>query len=101
MSYIAEFGGKYCMWNMVADAPETRLMTENELFEYLRAMNPAIDCEAFYMRMDRVRNDGGCSGLNWTKEDLLNFNRAGPGGSNVKSEDELVALYTKPQGESK
>jgi len=71
-------------------------MTEGELFDHLVSENPYLDREGFEMRMARVRNDGGCSGLYFTKQDLIDSNRAGPNQSHVETEAELIALYTAP-----
>jgi len=98
--YIAEFGGKYCMWSTVVDAPTTRLMDETELREHLRGDNPDWSFELHEMRMERVRQYG-CSGgkYGFTKADLLAFNRAGPNESHVATEDEMVRLYTRTKSE--
>jgi hypothetical protein len=101
MPYIAEFGGKYCMWSTVADAPTTYLMDESELIDYLQAeLGPVpLDLALHESRMERVRKNG-CSGIYGpTKADLLAFNRAGPGESLVETEEEMVRLYTRKEGE--
>jgi hypothetical protein len=93
--YIAEFGGRYCMWSTITDSPTTRLMSEGELFSYLCDENPATDWELFQSRMARVR-ETGCSGIYGpTKANLLAYNRAGPNESHVATEAEMVRLYTR------
>ncbi|MDH6147307.1 MULTISPECIES: hypothetical protein [Paraburkholderia] len=94
--YIAEFGGKYCAWSTVTNSPTSTLMTEWELFHYLREKNPATDWELFQARMACVR-EFGCSGgyFGFTKADLLAFNGAGPNETCVATEAEMVALYKR------
>jgi hypothetical protein len=96
--YIAEFGGKYCMWSTVVDAPVTSLMSEWDLFNFLREQNPDTDWGLFQARMARVR-EYGCSGglYGFTKDVLLSFNRAGPNESHVATEAEMVTLYSHPK----
>jgi hypothetical protein len=95
--YIAEFGGKYCVWSTVVDAPITRLMSEPELFEHFRAENPNLEREAFDIRMKRVHLHGCSAIYGPSKTELLAYNRAGPNESPVTSEDEMVRLYTRSQ----
>ncbi|RKT13365.1 hypothetical protein B0G69_6506 [Paraburkholderia sp. RAU2J] len=92
--YIVQFGGKYCAWSTVKGAPTTRLMTEAELFAALARDHPYLEREIFDCRMARVR-EYGCSGgmYGFTKADLLASNRAGPDGSHVATEEEMIALY--------
>jgi hypothetical protein len=96
MPYIAEFGGKYCLWSTVADAPSTRLMSEWEVYNEIRLEKPNMTEEVFQFAMARVRKYG-CSGGMYgpTKADLLAFNRAGPGESHVATEEEMVRLYER------
>ena len=92
--FIAEFGGLYCEWSTVVDAPLTELMSEPELREYL-ALEYGIDgLKDLAARMQRVATHG-CSSRVYTKQDLLNCNRAGPQEAHVSSESELVRLYTE------
>lgn len=97
--YIAEFGGKYCVWCTIADAPSTHLMDEGELFEHFRAENPNLEREAFDIRMKRARLQGCSAIYGPTKAELLAYNRAGPKESYVATEDEMVRLYTRTETE--
>lgn len=98
MPYIAEFGGLYCIWSTKTDAPTTRLMTEDEAFEALRREKPNLEREIFEYSMAHVRKYGCSGGLyGFTKADLLAENRAGPNGSHVATEEEMIALYTAPK----
>ncbi|MDR5776235.1 MULTISPECIES: hypothetical protein [unclassified Caballeronia] len=95
--YIAEFGGKYCIWS--EDKPQTELMDEPDLIDSLRAdlQRDGIDLDMALhdSRMARVRQYGCSGGLYGpTKADLLADNRAGPDGSHVATEEEMVRLYT-------
>lgn len=96
--YIAEFGGKYCIWS--EDKPQTELMDESDLIELLRAdlQRDGIDLDMALhdSRMARVRQYG-CSGgvYGHTKTYLLESNRAGPDGTHVETEEEIVRLYTR------
>lgn len=98
--YIAEFGGKFCIWSTVVDAPITPLMNREELRGVLIAELGSNRALAFEDRMQRVALRG-CSARNGTtKADLLRFNKAGPNETHLATEAEIVAEYSKVERNS-
>ncbi|MDR5800676.1 hypothetical protein [Caballeronia sp. LZ001] len=96
--YIAEFGGKYLMWSDAKQKPLTCLMDEDRLLSFLQDdMKPIeMDLLLHRSRMARVHLYGCSGGLYGpTKASLLADNRAGPDGSHVATEEEMVRLYTR------
>lgn len=90
-AFIAEFGGKYCEWSTVVDAPVSSLMSERALFKHLQDHYGSRGTGNFAEQMERVRKHG-CSGIGWTKEDLLGCNRAGPDETEL-TEAEIIQRY--------
>ena len=97
--FIAEFGGKYCEWSTVVDAPITYLLTEEEMRGHLHEQYGDDGLASFESRMERVRKQG-CSGMNYTRADLLSFNRAGPHESHLATEEEFLLHYSVTQGQA-
>ena len=90
-AFIAEFGGKYCEWSTVVDAPVTKLMSEKALFRHMLDHYGSRGTSNFTEQMERVRKHG-CSGIGWSKEDLLGCNRAGPDETEL-TEAEIIKHY--------
>jgi hypothetical protein len=93
--FIAEFGGKYCEWSTVVDAPITYLLSESELREHIRQQYGEEGLAVLGSRMARVAQYG-CSGDGYTRQDLLGYNRAGPDESHLATEADIVRYFTPP-----
>jgi hypothetical protein len=93
--FIAEFGGKYCEWSTVVDAPVTYLLSEGELREHIRQQYGEESVAELGKRLERVAQYG-CSGQGYTKQDLLGYNRAGPDEAHLGTEEEIVRYFTLP-----
>ena len=91
--YPVEFGGRYCEWSTVVDAPVTNLMTLEQLREYVRVEQGQHGLDALPGRLERVARQGTSALGGTTRADLLGFNRAGPNESCLDSEEAIVAHY--------
>lgn len=94
--YIAEFGGKYLVWSAVVDAPVTHLMDEAELMEYVGEQYGQEELDMLPERLALVARQGTSAQDGTTQSDLLDYNRAGPNESHLKTAAEIVARYTTP-----
>lgn len=93
---IAEFGGYFCEWSTIVDAPTTELMTLPELRRYIKARYGNEGVKALPERLKRVKATGTSfvDGFN-TKASLLEYNRAGENEAQVSTEAEMVRLYRR------
>lgn len=90
---IAEFGGLFCEWSTIVDAPVSYLMTEEELTEYIKEKYGTEGLRQLPERMERVKANGTSSLHGETKKDLLSCNRAGARERRVRTEKEMVKRF--------
>ncbi len=91
---IAKFGGQYCEWSTVVDAPITYLMEKKEFTDFIKGEYGNSGLRDLPGRLARVEKQGTSSLEGTTVQDLLRYNRAGAGESHIATEEEMVEKFT-------
>jgi hypothetical protein len=91
---IAKFGGKYCEWSTVVDAPVTYLMEKDDFVDYIRQEYGKTGLVELPQRMERVELNGTSSLDGRSEKDLIRYNRAGENESRITTQKALIERYT-------
>jgi hypothetical protein len=107
----------YVEWSSCTDSPVSYVMDKAEMIEFvkdqqlrqmhlrpgeleaiedprLRQLKQELFDREVNNRLERIEKNGTSSMIGHTLGDFLSFNRAGKGGSHVKTAEELIEIYT-------
>lgn len=91
-TYIIKLADKYLLYSTIVDAPITYGMSKEELIEYLKEEGTDRLIEDRLARVDKI---GTSSRLDSSAEETIEFNKAGPGESNLSVEEFIKTYITE------
>lgn len=94
--YILKLDEWYFEWSTIVDAPVTYRMTLNEFKEYYREEYGRQGMQDLPARLTRVEKQGTSAYPYTTADQLIQFNRAGDGETNI-SKELILEKYVIPE----